>query len=446
MTAAQKNANRNPFRNYGAYVLDLKHLAQKSRSAVDWNSDVVAALNGQANVELRRVASLKARRRFGAFFTGTDLGSRLIAHASFDKTSVFCDASCGMGDLLLAAAKKLPLCKTLPKTLRQWGQQLTGTDLHREFVEGARTRLVLLARQRHKTDEPLKTSYAKFFPHIRVADGLKQCAMFKHATHFLLNPPFGLVNAPTGCEWAGGRITESAIFIVTALERAKPGTEVLAILPDVLRSGSFSQHWRNRVSELAEVHLIEPYGIFDDNADVDVFLLRLIRRGEDKSKQKKMWPTLRKACNTTVADYFDVHVGRVVPHRDKKAGPRYAYIHPRCVPTWTVMTKFSETRKHEGLVYKPPFVVIRRTSRPGHPYRATATVIAGKRRIAVENHLIVCEPKDRTLKDCCALIQQLKTETVNKFLNKKIRCRHLTVGAVMAIPFKPKLGATRRSR
>jgi hypothetical protein len=100
------------------------------------------------------------------------------------------------------------------------------------------------------------------------------------------------------------------------------------------------------------------------------------------------------------------------------------------------MTKFSETRKHEGLVYKPPFVVIRRTSRPGHPYRATATVIAGKRRIAVENHLIVCEPKERTLKNCRALLRQLKTEAVNKFLNKRIRCRHLTVGAVMAIPFK----------
>jgi len=442
MTAAPKKADRNPFRRYGAYVLDLKHLAQKSCSADDWNSNVIAALNGQANVELRRVASLKARRRFGAFFTGTDLSSRLIARASFDKTSVFCDASCGMGDLLLAAAKKLPLGKTLPETLRQWGQQLTGTDLHHEFVEGARTRLVLLARQRHKTDEPLKSSYAKFFPHIRVADGLKQRAMFKRATHLLLNPPFGLVKAAAGCKWAGGRITEAAIFVVTALERVMPGTEILAILPDVLRSGSFSQHWRNCVSELAEVHLIEPYGIFDDSADVDVFLLRLIRKGKDEFKQKKPWPGPRITRDTTVADYFNVHVGRVVPYRDKKAGQRYAYIHPRCVPTWTVLTSFTEKRKHKGLAYKPPFVVIRRTSRPGDTYRATATVVNGKSPIAVENHLIVCEPKDGKLATCKKLMNQLKTSTVNDFLNKRIRCRHLTVEAAGAIPFQPTYRST----
>ena len=434
MTTAPKKANRNPFRCYGSYVLDLKHLAQKSRSTADWSFNVDAALNGQANVELRRVASLNARRRFGAFFTGTDLSSRLVAHALFDKTSVFCDASCGMGDLLLAAAKKLPLGKTLPETLRQWGQQLTGTDLHREFVEGARTRLVLLARQRHKTDEPLKSSHAKCFPHIRVADGLKQRAMFKRATHLLLNPPFGLVKAPAGCKWAGGRITEAAIFVVTALERVMPGTEILAILPDVLRSGSFSQRWRNRVSELAEVHLIEPYGIFDERADVDVFLLRLIRRGEDDSKPKKPWPSPRKARNTMVADYFNVHVGRVVPHRDKKVGPRYAYIHPRSVPTWTVLTRFTEKRKHEGLAYKPPFVVIRRTSRPGDAYRATATVINGKSPIVVENHLIVCEPRDRKLATCKKLMLQLKTDAVNEYINSRIRCRHLTVKSIKEVP------------
>ena len=98
------------------------------------------------------------------------------------------------------------------------------------------------------------------------------------------------------------------------------------------------------------------------------------------------------------------------------------------------MRHFPESRRHEGLVYEPPFVVIRRTSRPGHPYRATATVIAGKRPIAVENHLIVCEPKDGKLGTCRKLMKQLKTPAVNEFLNARIRCRHLTVGSVAAIP------------
>jgi hypothetical protein len=341
-----------------------------------------------------------------------------------------------MGDLLLAVANKLPLGSKLSDTLRRWGRQLTGTDLHREFIEGARTRLVLLARQRQKSDELLTTSHASFFPQIRVADGLRQHAMFERATHLLLNPPFGLVNPPAGCRWAGGRITEAARFVVTALERAAPGVELLAILPDVLRSGSFTERWRSRVSELAEVHLAEPYGVFDASADVDVFLLRLIRSERGPRHGIQQWPGMTLAKTITIADYFDVHVGRVVPHRDKKIGPRHAYIHPRCVPTWRVIRNFSETRKHKGMAFLPPFVVIRRTSRPGDVYRATATVIAGRSPVAVENHLIVCEPKDGELATCKELMGQLKSKAVNEYLDARIRCRHLTVSAVAGIPFE----------
>ena len=32
---------------------------------------------------------------------------------------------------------------------------------------------------------------------------------------------------------------------------------------------------------------------------------------------------------------------------------------------------------------------------------------------------------------------QLKTPAVNKFLDERIRCRHLTVGAVIEIPLNP---------
>ena len=63
------------------------------------------------------------------------------------------------------------------------------------------------------------------------------------------------------------------MFIITALERAKPGTELVAILPDVLRSGSFTEKWRKRVEQLATVKLVKPHGVFDESADVDVFLL-----------------------------------------------------------------------------------------------------------------------------------------------------------------------------
>lgn len=436
MTNAPKKTNQSPFRDYSAYVSKLKRLAVESHRVADWNNRVDAALNGQASVELRRVAPVETRRKFGAFFTGTYLGAKLIECGTrFDSKSVFCDPTCGMGDLLIAAARKLPLRKTLPDTLRQWGQQLTGTDLHREFIEGARTRLVLLARQRHKTDEALRSSTAEFFPDIRVSDGLKQEALFTRATHLLLNPPFGQVAAPAGCKWAGGRITEAAAFVIAALERARSGTEMLAILPEVLRSGSFSEQWRKRVSQLAEVQLVQPYGIFDDSADVDVFLLRLARRAETQNPAPHVWTTTTAPRTTTVADFFDVHVGRVVPHRDKESGPLHRYIHPRNIDVWKEVTRISEKRRHEGLTYQPPFVALRRTSRPGHPYRAAATVILGKKPVAVENHLIVCEPRDKSADTCRALKDQLRTQRVNNFLDQRIRCRHLTVGSIAAIPF-----------
>lgn len=436
MTAVLKKAKRSPFSDYSAYVSTLKLLAVESHRVATWNTRVDAALNGQASVELRRVAPLETRRKFGAFFTGTDLGSRMIdCGTGFGATSVFYDPTCGMGDLLIAAARKLPLRKKLPDTLRQWGQQLTGTDLHREFIEGAKTRLVLLARQRHETDETLRSSDVDFFPDIRVADGLKQEALFSRATHLLLNPPFGQVAAPAGCQWAGGRITEAAAFVIAALERARPGTQMLAILPEVLRSGSFSEHWRRRVGQLAGVQLVQPYGIFDDSADVDVFLLRLARRAGSQNAAPPVWTTSTAPRTATVADFFDVHVGRVVPHRDKKSGPLRRYIHPRNIPIWVEVTRISEKRRHEGLAYQPPFVVLRRTSRPGHPYRAAATVILGKKPVAVENHLIVCEPHDKSPDTCRALMAQLHTQRVNEFLDHRIRCRHLTVGAVKEIPF-----------
>jgi hypothetical protein len=84
----------------------------------------------------------------------------------------------------------------------------------------------------------------------------------------------------------------------------------------------------------------------------------------------------------------------------------------------------------------PPFVVIRRTSSPSDKFRASGTIIAGKKAVAVENHLIVIRPKNSTLKDCNELLKLLKSEQTNNFLNERMRCRHLTVGIVKKIPFQ----------
>ncbi len=423
------------FSGYREFTDKLRELVDTPSADNKWSESVSASLDGVAGAELRRLVELPARRAFGAFFTGSALAERLLGRISLQPHRHFIyDPTVGAGDLLLAAARRLPCEQTLSATLLSWGQCLAGTDIQPEFVEAAKLRVTLLACQRHGGKKTLPAGWQKLLPHLHRGNGLKQKALFARATHLLMNPPYSLTEAPPDCAWAGGRVSEAALFIVRALEQASPKTRLLAILPDVLRSGSFQHHWRERVSDLAKVTSVERYGIFDDSADVDVFLLDVTRRSCTAVKSKR-WPALTDAAGTTIADFFDVHVGRVVPHRDKKSGPRRRYIHPRNIGVWKEVTRISETRRHEGLTYKPPFIVLRRTSRPGHPYRAAATVILGTKPVAVENHLIVCEPHDKSANTCRALMEQLHTQRVNEFLDQRIRCRHLTVGAVAAIPF-----------
>lgn len=407
-------------------------------TAPKWKNKINAALNGEASAELRNLASLATRRKFGAFFTGSTLSRRLVKMSRARAQSLTYDPTCGMGDLLVATARTLPLGKTLNETLLQWGKRLAGTDLHPEFITGTKTRLVLLARQRHASKSaPPVVSIDQLFPHIRVADGLSTTAEYRSAERVLMNPPFGHKRAPAGCKWAEGKVSRAAEFIVHALEQMEAGAELLAILPDVLRSGTFSAKWRDRISDLAEVHFVQTCGLFDESADIDVFLVRLVRRFSTDKTHLRRWPRPRRASSQRLEDHFEVAVGRVVPHRDAENGLTHPYIHPRGVPPWKTMRKFSEYRRHFAEPFSAPFVVIRRTSRPEHPHRATGSIIGGKAKVAVENHLIVCTPKDGTFRSCLQLLAQLKKKRVNQTLNKRIRCRHLTVGAVREIPFTP---------
>lgn len=437
MFAPRNSSTRAPFRRYSAYV-DRIHGLLAAPATSQWVVQANASLNGEASAQLRALAGLATRRKFGAFFTGTNLSDRLLKLARSTMPGLTYDPTCGMGDLLLAAARRLPLGSSLKDTLRQWGACLAGTDLHSEFITGTKTRLVLLARQRHAlADASPVLTLDGLFPLILVGDGLRTKAMYARADRLLVNPPFGATRASRDCEWAEGKVSRAAGFIMHAVEQMRGGAELLAILPDVLRSGSFSAQWRRRIGELAEVHYVKAYGLFDESADVDVFLLRLVRRTNEESRSRKLWPTSRVRKTGTLSDHFSVSVGRVVPHRDPEDGPLLPYIHPRGVPAWQTLQRFSEYRRHPAAPFRAPFVVIRRTSRPEHPFRATASIIGGKMKIAVENHLFVCTPHDGTLRSCRELLRQLQLPRVNAALNRRIRCRHLTVGAVREIPFTP---------
>ena len=144
-----------------------------------------------------------------------------------------------------------------------------------------------------------------------------------------------------------------------------------------------------------------------------------------------------------VSDFFHLNVGRVVPHRDLEAPelPSYPYFDVQHTPSWQTITvgEDKEKRHFRGTTFKPPFVLIRRNSRAKDAIRAVGTIVVLKRgapvSVAVENHLMVARPISGKVEDCEALLELLRLPQTNQWLDKRIRCRHLTVGAVNDIPW-----------
>lgn len=432
-----------PMHLFSPYVTSLERLVRDTTAngAHGQNGKAIrAALDGQPGEMLRNTIPLEIRRKSGAFFSGAKFGQLLIK--PFSRTligrSVICDPACGVGDLLLGCAMQLPVVPDLNATLARWGEQLRGCDIHPEFVQATKARLVLLALRRSVSTEsagPLQLD--SFFPHIRVGNGLGD-VNFGPVTHIVVNPPYGLVAAPRHCEWTQGRVSEAATFLDFIITNCKPDTYVAAILPDVLRTGSRYARWRTRVESLAQVRTVEPYGLFDSWADVDVFVLRLLTRNSKDIVKQHRWWNFRGVSRQVIGSDFNVHVGPVVPFRDADEGPKYHYIHARVTPAWRIFEAVrGERRGYAGRTFDPPFVVIRRTSRPGMNQRAVGTIVVGKISVAVENHLIVAQPKTKAkAKELCKkLLANLRDARTSDFLNERIRCRHLTVSAINSIPW-----------
>ena len=423
------------FKTYTNYLSSLVRQNQNKIQCRNKDDDIEAALNGECSNELRNTVSLEVRRNDGVFFTSSDLSEFAVANKlkNTSRNSVYCDLACGAGDLLIAASKCLKVEKTLEKTLESWGQKLIGRDINPLFINATRSRIALAAIQRGaRTKSVRKLPLRELLSNIKVGNGL-HFNDYEKVTHILLNPPFNMSEAKNGCLWSSGNVNSAAIFIDECTKNAKPGTRIIAILPDVLRSGARYKFWRKNIVDRASVNEIDLYGTFDNKADVDVFVLDAVTLNCTNTKYLKSFCQNKKI--STVKEKFKVYVGPVVPFRNKGLGRWYPYIHAKNIEPWITYYEIEENVRFNGTVFKPPFVVIRRTSRYGDPHRAAATIIAGKKLVAVENHLLVCIPKNGKLSECRKLINHLKTKKVDKWLDQRIRCRHLTVGAIKDIPF-----------
>jgi len=423
------------------YLPYLQHLEQLLLRCLNGNpirkSQLNASLDGEPSRELRRLVDLDVQKSSGAFFTGKKLALKasLFVRPINNRSKVL-DPCCGAGDLLLAYARHLPVANDLKTTLDLWEPLIYGFDVHPEFVKAARIRLLLLAMHRCQTvgdfDEKIIN---KVFGNIKVGNSLLTLDSIRKCDNIIINPPYSPIKAPKECTWAKGNVSSAAVFMDKCISVATDKSKISAILPDVLRTGSRYSRWRKHISSLAKIEKVTIIGQFDKWADVDVFLLNLSVKKNSDNKTSWAIPQINKNA-TRIKDLFFVNVGAVVPHRDEEIGPLSPYISSKLLPKKGACSKFSHFRRFSGKLFEPPFVAIRRTSRPGDKHRITANLVTGNKPVAVENHLLVLSPIDKTLLSCRKLIYNLKANKTNSWLDKRIRCRHLTVSAIQELTFK----------
>ena len=429
---------------YAPYVDALEELTVKvilSSPTGICSSEIELALDGQPMQALRERVPISTLKNSGAFFTHHTLSDKLIEPiiADIKEGIPVKDPACGTGNLLLACARHLPIMSDINDTVTAWGNQLYGHDIHPEFIRATKIRLLLLAIERGAKGPIPDTDISEFFPHIQESDYLVDPSLSK-VNCIVVNPPYSIVQAPAQCSWASGIISNASLFMEKCVTTSDPNTKIVALLPDVLRTGSRYSKWREMISKHAIIESIKIIGQFDKLTDIDVFLLRMTAMALPNKKTNDHWWNLNEKAalpKKVVKDYFNVNVGPVVPHRDPDKGTWYPFIHAKILTPWDTVnidTKFKKKR-YPVTTFKPPFMVVRRTSRPGDKYRATGTIITGKKRVYVENHLIVIKPISGKVSDCKQLLSYLKSDAVNKWLDKRIRCRHLTVGAVKNIPW-----------
>jgi hypothetical protein len=424
------------------YVRSLESLAIRVGNLASPNAEdeehIAAALDGQPGERLRKLVTLPARRNAGAFFTGPAVADWALGPylpTLSDRSTVY-DPACGVADLLMACARRLPLQHDLTATIASWGEQLRGLDLHPEFIRAAKARLVLLAIARGvPTGGRPFPALDQIFPYLRAANALEGMNAAS-ASHIVLNPPYCKVPAPADYAWGAGNVSQAALFVDRCLTGAGAGTRIAAILPDVLRTGSLYARWRAAVEARARIESVEVVGAFDAWADVDVFVLRMIAGAPEPTRLIAWWKAADRAPDVCVGDLFNVHVGPVVPHRHKHLGPWHPYVYARLLSPWeTFDVDGGKRRRFRGQTFSPPFVAVRRTSAPGDKSRALATIVVGQRPVAVENHLLVLAPRDGSLESCDQLLAVLRDDRTNRWLNERIRCRHLTVGVLRDLPW-----------
>ncbi|MGP8954212.1 N-6 DNA methylase [Enterobacter mori] len=425
-------------------MLDITHYNKMMREfIVNKMSVQLLANEGYSNFLNHDFSDLLVRKSFdkevmrqsGCFFTGKKLTSFLLA--SVDKKScegaIFLDPTCGLGNLLIEASKSLPVFKELDETLYYWGNHLVGYDIFNEFIEGTKLRVIIEAINRGAKNNCSIEKAMSLIHRIEKKDVMSlNINELKDVTHALLNPPFSNWNSPRTNYWKNGKINSAGIIIDHLIRILPSETKILAILPDVLRSGSRYHEFR-KFLECNISGNVEIWGKFSTKTDVDVFIIKGIKKVDFNTPI--IW-NINDEIGEKLEDHYDISIGPLVAYRHVNEGIDTLYLHQKNSPTGLVLQEICERINFKGRLTKPPFVVIKRTSSPKDKIRASATIINCAEPVAVENHLIILSPKDKSFKKCQELMEILASEITTNYLNDRIRLRHLTISAVKSIPYK----------
>lgn len=414
------------------YIPFLEQLNQRfvTNKDVESTSKPAHPFPHAADDAVERLIPYSLRSQDGIFFTPDSIARRCseLVGDEIRAAKSFFDPACGAGNLLIAVARVYQLESDVQKTLEVWGRKFGGCDINQSFVHVAKLRLVGLALERHKVgtvSEHSLNKYLDLFKSFYVADYLDS----DYGAEFdciVANPPFGH-RVLEKESWAAGKTQLAAIFMDKILKTAHLGQRVVAVLPDVLRSGTRYKRWRSMVSTTASELSVHSYGRFTNKVDVDVFLLAMDVAKARNSNSLSSWvEDFSKASNSYKLDEFCmVRIGPVVPHRIRNDESLVPYICVKSCPPFTEVEAAGQI-PFNGTLYIPPFVVVRRTSNPSDKKRVVSTLVKGHEPIGVENHLIIIKPNDGRVDTCRKLMSFLQSVEVARQLNSSIRCRHLT--------------------
>jgi len=416
---------------YDAFVNELADLLSRARDSGNEIVDesVRDALGGGAYRALRELIGIDHLRDSGAFFTSPEFARILWSDSldSLDSESVVVDPACGAGDLLLPAAVHLLEAGASEGLYTR----IRGTDREESFVGAARARLRLASLRGvigAETGDFLGVKSMDFL--------LNPAEIIAGATHVVLNPPFSNVIVSDSTTWARGSTNAAAVFIDLCLEHMPVGSRLLAILPEVLKSGTRYERWRERTGSRTVLNSIRELGQFDSKTDVHVFALDVTKVRDESIVASSWWAkTTGGQSDATVGDHFEVKVGSVVPHRHSEEGAPVKYLSARDIAPWEQISTVKSQRRFSGRLDTGPVVLVRRTSRPGELYRARGTIVTDTDPVAYENHLIVLKPRDGTIASCERLLENLRDPKTTLFLDSAIKLRHLTVSSVRNIPW-----------